>query len=109
MMKKDKRPRDVKEALPHPFISAEEQRIGFAKAVEEMGAIGYREDEEDLSEILKREKIWSKWAFMIQLLSEQALERFGTVDISDEQMTALFLEGLKQYRSTVNVDYLRKP
>jgi hypothetical protein len=31
------------------------------------------------------------------------------VDISDEQMTALFLEGLKQYRSTVNVDYLRKP
>lgn len=65
------------------------------------------EDEEDLAELLKKDKIWGKWAFMIQLLSEQALEKYGIVDITNEQMAELFLEGLKRYRSTVNVDYLR--
>lgn len=73
-----------------------------------MQAIGYSEDEEDLAEILRKNKIWRKWAFMIQLLSEQALERYGTIDISDEQIVELFREGLKEYRPTVNVDYLRK-
>lgn len=90
------------------FISAEEQRRGFEKLAEDMQAIGYSDDEEDLNDILKRSEIENRWGFMIQLLSEQALERYGTVDITDEQMIELFREGLKEYRPVVNVDYLRK-
>jgi hypothetical protein len=72
-----------------------------------MQAIGYFDDEEDLNDILKRSEIENRWGFMIQLLSEQALEKYGTIDITDEQMAELFLEGLKEYRPVVSMDCLR--
>lgn len=90
------------------FITAEEQRRSFEKLAEKMQAIGYSEDEEDLNDILKRSEIENRWGFMIQLLSEQALEKYGTIDITDEHMVELFREGLKEYRPVVNVGYLRK-
>lgn len=65
-------------------------------------------EEDDLVEILRKSEIWRYWYFIIELLSEQALERYGTIDITDEQMAELFLEGLKEYRPTVNVGHLRK-
>lgn len=100
----------IKSELNYPNISAEEQKRRFEAFTAEMQALGSseEEDEEDLVELLKKKEIWGKWAFMIQLLSKQALEKYGTVDITNEQMAGLFLEGLKEYRSTVNVDYLTK-
>jgi len=96
-----------KKTLSLPPAPTQEERIRIAQELEAQ-AQDMEEDEEDLAEILRKDKIWSKWAFIIQLLSEQALERYGTIDITDEQMAELFLEGLKEYRPTVNVSHFGK-
>jgi hypothetical protein len=65
-------------------------------------------EEDDLVEVLRKSEIWRYWYFIIELLSEQALEKYGTVNITDEQMAELFLVGLKEYRPTINVSHFEK-
>lgn len=98
-----------KAASTKGYVSSEKQKGGFEKFVEEIRAKGFSDDEGDLNDTLKRGEIFNKWFSIIELLSHQALEKYNTIDITNEQMADLFIEGLKQYRPIVNLQDLRKP